>query len=673
MDVPSAKWSAVVVSRNCDFILASVEDGGLFLSQNQGTDWVVHIATCEAGTGYSNGDCRSCNVITSPTGMYNNDGSDLYCGECPSFTVSFDSITCTNPCHYPFVPDRDFFTTPASDQCLDINFQVSVYVVAFIVLSISALYLLHLVLLFVHIPQLGKYHRLALLTVVCTAIPCLEVMVGLLYVFTMTIYNEFLAIAMFLALLLHPTLLVIRDFWYQRTERHMHVRIWGERLLSTEVWEWLQYHRLVTDQWLAFVVANVVFGMITVLNLIWIVPMLVWLLLLYATKLYAFAAYARTWHGWWSGYYETSIPLVMTLTHGRNTAYVVDVHRFHEFSLWSVCLQSIPMLILVIYNAERMKQTDQTTSSAPSASVVAGLVIFSAICSILLVVYRMIVYRWIMNWSLKDMPTLLHGLNEAAMDDEDADYGTSPIRKSAGGRDSLRYSALQVDGATGGGGSGTVVNELFKATGTKIPKEQQHQHTTVYQRRQFRQRQMALRRDHVRAKMKDADVAWERRMRQARMTIQRRFNQIQTIVQMQLYQSSSSGTSDVHTMGGSGAYEGGKAGSISGPSSSSSRMATADLLQPRPSFSSLQQPPTTATGTAAAAVDSSILPSVDLDETENVDLLVRDIERTLKTLDAELAQFLSEEIESKLTALAIELRRKGSLIPGTPSDRGSFS
>eukprot|EP01037_Dinobryon_pediforme_P042285 gene42285-52547_t len=208
--------------------------------------------------------------------------------------------------------------------------------------------------------------------------------------------------------------------------------------------------------------------------------MLAWLLLLYATKLYAFAAYARTWHGWWSGYFETSIPLVMTLTHGRNTAYVVDVHRFHEFSLWSVCLQSIPMLILVVYNTERMKETDQTTSSAPSASVIAALVIMTAIVSMLLVVYRMIVYRWIMNWSLKDMPTLLHGLNEAAMDDEDADYGTSPIRKSAGGRDSLRYSALQVDGATGGGGN-TVVNELFKTTGTKTSHKEQHA-TTVYQR-----------------------------------------------------------------------------------------------------------------------------------------------------------------------------------------------
>jgi hypothetical protein len=169
--------------------------------------------------------------------------------------------------------------------------------------------------------------------------------------------------------------------------------------------------------------------------------------------------------------------------------------------------------------------------------------------------------------------------------------------------------------------------------------------------------------------MKDADVAWERRMRQARMTIQRRFNQIQTIVQMQLYQSSEA----------TGIYEGKAGPPASGGTASASLMATADLLQPRPSFSSLQQPPhatnnaAASAAAAAAAVDSSILPSVDLDETENVDLLVRDIERTLKSLDAELAQFLSEEIESKLTTLAAELRRKGSLIPGTPSDRGSFS
>jgi photosystem II stability/assembly factor-like uncharacterized protein len=658
LDVPSTTWSGLVVSQDCQFILLSVENGGLFLSTSEGADWTVHLSTCDAASGYSNGDCRSCNIITSPEGRYVNDGSELYCVECPKFTVTFDSQTCTNPCTFPYVPTADYFSQSSQEQCTQINFNISLFSIVAIIVIILALYISNLAILFIHVPKLSDNHMLAFTVIVVTALPPLDLMSDLLFLFTSTLYDRYIMIAC-IFFVLHPIIFIIKDFWYKRTERHMQVRIIGESFVGKEVWEWIQYHRLVTDQFASFIIANLVFCMITFINLVWIIPMLGLLYLLYSTKLYAFSFFAKKWHGWWSGYYETSIPLVMTWIHGRANDYIIDIHFFHEHTIYGVLLESLPLFGVQLFNAWKLRE-------------VTSVLIFSLIMSTLSalnLVYRAIYYRWIMSYSLKETPTLLHGLNDAAADD--TEDGASPIRKSTtSARDGLRYSVLNLDNGTSDGN-----NDLGTTGNNK-------DYTSVYQRRQFRHRQMALRRDHVRAKMKDADVAWERRMRQARFTIQRRLAQIQAIVnqQQQQQQQQPSLTSL----------------SLVSPSLSSQRksitiadddgrpLGDADaLLQPRESFTMLQRGSESSRAdnvmqtipslTFSPPHDTNLPPSFDMEGTENVDLLVRDIDRTLKSLDEELAQFLSEEIESRLVSMAIDIRRKSSMIPATASERGSFS
>jgi hypothetical protein len=262
-----------------------------------------------------------------------------------------------------------------------------------------------------------------------------------------------------------------------------------------------------------------------------------------------------------------------------------------------------------------------------------------------------------MNYSLKETPHLLHGLNDVAASETEDD--SNPIRKNtASARDGLRYSALHHEGDDNNNATSTIRNNK--------------DNSSIYQRRQFRHRQMALRRDHIRAKMKDADVAWERRMRQARFTIQRRLAQIQVIVNQQQQTQppslaspcSSSERKTVTNADKDGAWE-----------------DSESLLQPRESFTLLQRGSESSRAdnvrptiqSNAAPADSSMLPSIDIEDTENVDHLIRDIDRTLKSLDEDLAQFLSEEIESRLVSMAIDIRRKNSMIPATASERGSFS
>lgn len=363
--VPAGSGSDLAMSIAGDIILlGTTGDGPLFTTNNYGEDWMAHISQCYAGSGYNPvvGICELCCLNQLACGSAN-DGTSAYCTPCPKYSLSehpYDS--CYDPCKYPFVP-----TLSKSDnqgyECTYISLRA---------LSLSLLVPFLFILAAIHI---GNIYYLSttqkammddpeyvFIVAVLTALPCLEFATSLLVVLTLT-FHSLATFILFVGSVLYPTVLIVMDVLHQRRAKQWRPYLW----MPSSIWK--IFHRI--DSLPKLFIVSLLSSPFFVVNLVWMLPMLMVLFALYATKLYAFANIANVWHGLWSGYSscpdicpedtnslittslirEESAPK-LSISSAVTGAKVVDIAIYVRNFVHSLIFQTLPMSVIVLYTVD---------------------------------------------------------------------------------------------------------------------------------------------------------------------------------------------------------------------------------------------------------------------------------------------------------------------------------
>lgn len=338
-------WIDATIDESSKNVVAAVDGGALYTSDDGGATWTAHLTSCEVGTSYDSvtGDCEYCCLDgTNACTMYN-DGSMIQCAACPEFQLSFgDHASCTNPCHYPFVPA---YGSNANDvsipyTCEELNVQATTVAWSVVITVVAGLYLLNLVLVEQHV---ARYRPLVpLIVIVTTAIPVMEHLSLWLFLLRGTFHHTWVWVGILLCLSLSPVYLLLRMIWHKRRDANIIPQLFvlPGCLASWEVFD----HATTTG---TFCLQSLLLIPTLIVNSIWLLPMVVILFTLFGTKLHAYGPLYNAWFHRWSG--RTDLYEKETL---------LSVPEFVESRLISLALQSIPAIFLCWYNVHHVQSVD---------------------------------------------------------------------------------------------------------------------------------------------------------------------------------------------------------------------------------------------------------------------------------------------------------------------------
>lgn len=362
--VPAGYGSDLAVSSTGeDIILGTSEAGPLFTTNNYGEDWAAHVSRCYAGSGYNPmvGKCVLCclNLLACPSA---NDGTSAYCTPCPKYSLSehpYDS--CDNPCQFPFLP-----TLSKSDDkgyvCTNLNLRaLSLSLLVPFLFTLAAIHIGNIYYLSTTRKAMMDDPEYVFIVAILTALPCLEFATSLLVVLTLT-FHSLATFVLFVGSVLYPTVLIVMDMLYQRRAKQ-----WRPHLqMPSSIWK--IFHRI--DSLPKLFIVSLLSSPFFVANLVWMLPMLVLLFVLYATKLYAFANIARVWHGLWSGNFscpdicpensslittslirEESAPK-LSISSPVTEAEVVNIAIYVRNFVHSLIFQTLPISVIVLYTVD---------------------------------------------------------------------------------------------------------------------------------------------------------------------------------------------------------------------------------------------------------------------------------------------------------------------------------